>query len=75
MQLWQAETISYETLFTNLQQGEIIPHGTTHEEEREKIKSGLDDLGVGGLGDQLPPGGGGQPPDDDDDDPNDDPDA
>lgn len=34
---WQAGAISDQVLFDNLQQGEIIPHGVTLEEEQARI--------------------------------------
>jgi len=37
LQLWMAGGISYDTLFYNLQNGEIVPDGVTSEEEQDKI--------------------------------------
>jgi len=36
---WQQNAISYETLFTQLQRGEVIAEGKTSEEEREEIEA------------------------------------
>ena len=36
---WQSGAISKETMFYNLQQGEIIPENTTFEEEEEAISN------------------------------------
>lgn len=36
---WQAGAISWETLFVNLQRGEIVPAETSAEDERERIQS------------------------------------
>lgn len=37
--LWQQNAISYESLFTRLQRGEVIPDGVTMDEEKAKIEA------------------------------------
>lgn len=37
--MWMAGAISYDTLFFNLQNGEVIPDGATAEDEQDKISS------------------------------------
>ena len=37
---WQAGAISEQTLFQNLQRGEVVAEGVTFEEEQERIRSG-----------------------------------
>ena len=40
MSAWQAGAISEQTLFQNLQRGEVVAEGVTFEEEQERIRSG-----------------------------------
>ena len=41
---WQSGAISKETMFYNLQQGEIIPENTTFDEEEESIANEITGL-------------------------------
>jgi hypothetical protein len=63
MQLWQANGISYETLYWNLQQGEWVRPGVSWEEEQQQIAD-EDALGMG----PEPPEPPEEPPPGDDDD-------
>lgn len=46
---WQSGAISKESLFENLQQGEIISQDVTFEEEETRIASSAPELGVSGI--------------------------
>ena len=41
VQAWQAGALSFDTLFWNLKQGELVESETTVEQEQDKIKTGL----------------------------------
>uniref|UniRef100_UPI002FE26073 DUF4055 domain-containing protein n=1 Tax=Methylobacillus sp. TaxID=56818 RepID=UPI002FE26073 len=46
---WQSGAISRETMFWNLQQGEMIPPGVTSDEEKEKIELDTPGMNTGGA--------------------------
>jgi hypothetical protein len=60
---WMQKAISYETLFYNMQRGDLIPPDRTHEDEMEKIEAETPDIA---LPPPPPPPGGQQPPPQDD---------